>query len=115
MIDDGVTPNLFSPPYMDIYQYQVFDNNFSHYNIRYSAGKTINFQLQNGDSDYKPSSSMNYQFLEQIDILNAQDIADTDFACSLNKSWILLNMTVYYSESTKTLTIKPNTNTLTYD
>lgn len=115
MIDDGVTPNLFSPPYMDIYQYQVFDKNFSHYNIRYSAGKTINFQLQNGDSDYKPSSSMNYQFLEQIDILNAQDIADTDFACSLNKSWIPLNMTVYYSESTKTLTIKPNTNTLTYD
>lgn len=60
MIDDGMTPNLYSPDYMDTYQYQTYDKNFSHYLIRYSSDKTINFMLQNGDSDYMPNSTMSY-------------------------------------------------------
>lgn len=45
--------------------------------------------------------------MDQIDILNAEDLKDSDFACALNRTWIPTNLTVYYSDSTKTLTIKP--------
>jgi alpha-glucosidase len=45
MIDDGITPNLYSPAYMDTYQHTVFDKNFTHYVIRMSSAKTINFMV----------------------------------------------------------------------
>lgn len=45
MIDDGITPNLYSPSYMDTYQHTVFDKNFTHYGLRMSSNKTINFMV----------------------------------------------------------------------
>lgn len=107
MIDDGITPNLYSPAYMDTYQHDVYDKNFTHYGIRISSNKTINFMVQNGDSAYKPAADRAYQYLEQIDIMNAQDLEGMDFACALNRSWIPTNLTIYYTDSTQTLTIKP--------
>jgi len=50
---------------------------------------------------------MSYQYLEQIDIMNAADLQSSDFACALDKNWTPINLTVYYTQSTKTLTIKP--------
>lgn len=38
-----------------------------------------------------------------------------DFACALNRSWIPTNLTVYYTESTQTLTIKPTGGDITFD
>ena len=43
MIDDGVSNNVFSPPYMGIYDHENFDKNFSHWLVRHSSNKTINF------------------------------------------------------------------------
>ena len=60
MIDDGISMNLFSPQYMDIYQHDVYDKNFTHYNIRISSNKTINFMVQNGDSNYTVPQGMSY-------------------------------------------------------
>jgi alpha-glucosidase (family GH31 glycosyl hydrolase) len=54
MIDDGISPNIFSPSYFDIWDYKTFDKNFSHFAIRMSQQNTINFMLQNGDQDYRP-------------------------------------------------------------
>jgi hypothetical protein len=115
MIDDGVSPNLYSPSYMDTYDYKTFDKNFTHFNIRYAANKTINFMAQNGDIDYKGPESFSYQYLDQIDIMNAKDIADSDFACALNKSWVPLALNVFYTDSTQTLTIKPISGSITFD
>ena len=116
MIDDGVSPNLFSPPYMNTWMHDTYDKNFSHFTVRYSSNKTLNFMLSNGDSDYKVPSAMQYQYLDQIDILNAEDLSNSDFACALNRSWSPVALNVYYTDSTKTLTIKPLAGTdLTFD
>ena len=115
MLDDGISPNIFSPSYFDIYQYHTYDKNFTHYNIRMSSDKTINFQLQNGDIDYQLPPNMTYQFLDSIEILNAEDLADSDFACALNRTWDPINFTVYYTNSTKTLTLKPKSAGVTFD
>ncbi len=74
MIDDGISPNLFSPDYFNIYQWKVFDKNFAHYNVRVSSANTINFQLLNGDIDYKPAPGMMYQYLDKIEIHAAEDL-----------------------------------------
>lgn len=60
MLDDGITPNLYSPAYMDIYQHTVYDKNFTHYGVRYSSNKTINFMVSNGDSSYVPPADRAY-------------------------------------------------------
>ena len=39
--------------------------------------------------------------------MNAADLENSDFACALDKNWTPINLTVYYTQSTKTLTIKP--------
>lgn len=109
MFDDGISPNIFSPAYMDSYQYHTYDKNFSHYQVRYSSNKTINFMLQNGDIDYQAPSNMNYQYFQQIDIHNADDLKNSDFACALNRSWYATPLNVFYNDYTKTLTIKPFT------
>lgn len=60
MIDDGITPNLYSPAYMDTYAHDTYDKNFTHYGLRYSSNKTINFMVQNGDSAYVPPADRAY-------------------------------------------------------
>jgi hypothetical protein len=115
MFDDGITPNIYSPDYFNIWDYQTYDKNFSHYNIRMSSEKSINFQLLNGDPDFRLPSEMKYQFLDKIEILDAEDLKDVDFACALNETWGFVDMTVYYSDATKTLTIKPVSDQLTFD
>jgi hypothetical protein len=63
-----------------------------------------------------PPANTQYGFLDQIDIMNAQDLMDMDFACALNSSWIPTNLTIYYTNSTQTLTIKPKVgNDFTFD
>jgi hypothetical protein len=108
MLDDGETPNPYSPAYMDTYAHDQFDKNFTHYGLRYSSQKTINFQVQHGDSSYQPAADRAYRLLDKIEIMNAQDLKDTDFACALDASWRPTNLTVFYSESNQILTIKPN-------
>jgi lysosomal alpha-glucosidase len=115
MIDDGISPNLFSPDYFNIYQWKVFDKNFTHWNIRVSSANTINFQLQNGDIDYKPAPNMMYQYLDKIEIHDAEDLKNVDFACGINRGFSFINMTVFYNDGTKTLTIKPDANNVTFD
>lgn len=115
MIDDGISPNPFSPDYFNIWNHEAFDKNFSHFAIRMSSSNTINFMLQNGDQDYRPPQEMKYQYLDKIEILDAQDLQNVDFACALNETWSYVNMTVYYSEATKTLTIKPVNGDVTFE
>jgi len=115
MIDDGISPNVFSPSYFDIWQHQAFDKNFSHYAIRMSSSNTINFMLQNGDISYKPDPKMMYQYLDKIEILDAEDLAKIDFACALNETWSYVNLTVFYTGPTKTLTFKPVDSLVTFD
>lgn len=71
--------------------------------------------LQNGDQDYKPSPQMQYQYLDKIEILDAEDLQNVDFACALNETWAYLDMTVYYQNATKTLVIKPASSDVTFD
>jgi len=52
MLDDGESPNLYSPAYMDTWDYETYDKNFTHYGLRMSSEKTINFMVQHGDSAY---------------------------------------------------------------
>lgn len=115
MFDDGTTPNIYSPDYFNIWQYQTYDKNFSHYNIRMSAENTINFQAQNGDPDFRLPTDMKYQYLDKIEILDAEDLKNADFVCALNETWAYLDMTIYYSEATKILTIKPASDQVTFD
>ena len=115
MIDDGISPNLFSPDYFNIWDYKTYDKNFVHYAIRMSSQNTINFMIQNGDQDYKPDASMMYQFLDRIEILDAEDLQNVTFACALNETWSYVDMIVYYSNATKTLTIKPASDKVTFD
>jgi len=74
MIDDGISPNIFSPDYFNIWDYKTYDKNFAHFAIRMSSQNTINFMLQNGDQDYHPSEQMMYQYLDKIEILDAEDL-----------------------------------------
>jgi hypothetical protein len=115
MIDDGISVNPFSPDYMNIYNYQNFDKNFSHYNIRMSSANTINFMLQNGDIDYKPAANMMYQYLDKIEIHDADDLQNIDFACGIDRGFSFIPMTPFYNNGTKTLTIKPNNSNVTFD
>lgn len=115
MIDDGISPNLFSPDYFNIYQWKVFDKNFTHYNVRISSANTINFQLLNGDLDYKPASNMMYQYLDKIEIHDAQDLQNVDFACGINRGFSFIPMTAFFNNGTKTLTIKPDNTNVTFD
>jgi hypothetical protein len=115
MIDDGISVNPFSPDYMNIYNYQNFDKNFSHYNIRMSSANTINFMLQNGDIDYKPASNMMYQYLDKIEIHDADDLQNIDFACGIDRGFSFIPMTPFYNNGTKTLTIKPSDSNVTFD
>ncbi len=115
MIDDGISPNLFSPDYFNIYQWKVFDKNFAHYNVRVSSANTINFQLLNGDIDYKPAPGMMYQYLDKIEIHAAEDLQNVDFACGINRGFSFIPMTAFYNNGTKTLVIKPVQTNVTFD
>ena len=100
MIDDGISPNPFSPDYFNIYQYQAYDKNFTHYNVRASSAKTINFQVLNGDIEYKPAPNMMYQYLDKIEIHDASDLQDVDFACGIDRSFSFIPMTAFYNSGT---------------
>lgn len=115
MIDDGISPNIFSPDYFNIWDYKTYDKNFAHFAIRMSSQNTINFMLQNGDQDYHPSEQMMYQYLDKIEILDAEDLSNVDFACALNETWSSVDMQVFYANATKTLTIKPVSANVTFD
>ena len=106
MIESGQTPHLYSPEDMDPWDNDIYDKNFTHYGVRLSAEKTINFMVQHGDNAYQPPADRQSRFLDQIDILNAKDLANTDFACALNRSWVPTNMTVSYNNATQVLTLK---------
>lgn len=80
-----------------------------------SSARTINFQLLNGDIDYKPAPNMMYQYLDKIEIHDAEDLKDVDFACGINRGLSFLDMKVYYNNGTKTLTIKPSASDVTFD
>jgi hypothetical protein len=58
---------------------------------------------------------MKYQYLDRIEILDAEDLAGVNFSCALNETWAYVDMQVYYSNATKTLTIKPVKNDITFD
>ena len=115
MIDDGISPNMFSPDYFNIWDYKTYDKNFAHFAIRMSSSNTINFMLQNGDQDYRPSAEMMYQYLDKIEILDAEDLKNVDFACALNETWDYVDFTAYYADATKTLTLKPVNSNVTFD
>lgn len=115
MIDDGETPNLYSPAYMDTWDYETYDKNFTHYGLRMSSEKTINFMVQHGDSAYQPPAGRQSNYLDQIDIMNAADLANTTFVCALNRSWIPINLTYSFNSYTNVLTLKPVGIDVTFD
>lgn len=55
------------------------DEKYTYWKLRY-AEKSINFWVQYGNFDYEPEGLKIHQ-LDYIDILNAEDLANTNFAC----------------------------------
>lgn len=101
MIDDGISADSY-----DI----LADNHqkFTYWKLRY-AGKSINFWVQEGDFSYEPPTGYQIHYLQSIDILDAEDLKDSDFACYLGLNLEPINLKKPdYNPSTKVLTIKPD-------
>jgi hypothetical protein len=58
---------------------------------------------------------MMYQYLSKIEIHDADDLKNVDFACGINRGLTFINMTVFYNNGTKTLTIQPSASDVTFD
>lgn len=56
------------------------------------ASKSISFWVESGDADYTTETSTQ-DMLEEIRILNAGDIMDTDFACYMGNNFDSKNLT----------------------
>jgi hypothetical protein len=103
LVDDGITKDI------------QFNYNYTYWKLRY-AEKSINFWVQYGDFDYHPPEGMTIDTLQDIQILQAQDLNDTDFACFLGTNLNPINMTIDYNPYTYVLTLKPSNaqNTVTF-
>ena len=76
--------------------------------MRY-AEKSINFWVDYGDFEYKLPEEMMIDQLDTIQILNAGDLNDTDFACFMGANMSAVNLTANYNPFNYTLTITPMT------
>jgi len=75
LIDDGISAD----------SYDIGEDNsqkFTFWKLRY-AEKSINFWVEYGDFQYEPPAGYQIHYLSKIDILNANDLNETDFACYL--------------------------------
>jgi len=76
LIDDGNSSNSYAMNDTSVHQ------NFTYWKLRY-AEKSINFWVQEGDFTYEPPKGYQIHLLENIQILNAEDLKDSNFACYL--------------------------------
>jgi hypothetical protein len=96
LVDDGISQN----------SYDLGVIAFTFWKIRY-AEKSINFWVQNGDFNYTPPADQMVDHLDEINIYDAADLNDTNFACFLGTTINPVNLTINYNPYTKTLTLKP--------
>jgi hypothetical protein len=94
LVDDGITTNIFN------------NTDYTFWKLRY-AEKSINFWVQYGDFDYVEPAGMSIATLQDIQILQAADLADTDFACFMGRNLYPVNMTIDYNPDTQVLRLKP--------
>ena len=73
LIDDGKSPDSYST------------GKYVNWQVRH-ASKSISFWVESGDYAYSDSSATQ-DILEEIKILNADDIMDTDFACYMGNTF----------------------------
>ena len=62
--------------------------------------------MADGNFQYEPEGYSIHK-LDFIDILNADDLKDTDFACYMGLNLNPINLTYSYDEDSKILTLKP--------
>lgn len=100
LVDDGISANSYAIGAND-------SQNFTNWKVRY-AEKSINFWVDMGDFTYEPPEGFQIQYLDKIEILNAEDLKNTSFACALDLNLDAKNLSVDYNNYTKILTIKPS-------
>jgi len=94
IIDDGSSANSW-------------DNiDFAFWKLRY-AEKSINFWIDWGKFDYKVPEGYTIDTLGAIHILDAEDLAGTNFACTMGLNLFPSNLVYSYNPYTKVLTLTP--------
>lgn len=89
LVDDGIS------------QLSYANNDFTLWKLRY-ADKSINFWVQYGNQQYTPKDQL-IDTLEYIDIVDAEDLADTNFACYMGIGLTPVDLIPDYNPGTKTL------------
>jgi len=94
LVDDGVSSTTWDK------------QAFTFWKIKYSV-KNINSWIEYGDSEYVPQEGNKADQLEEVRILQAENLADTDFACYIGKDMIPHEITHTYNKYSKILSLKP--------
>mmetsp|Transcript_21981 Transcript_21981/g.16338 ORF Transcript_21981/g.16338 Transcript_21981/m.16338 type:complete len:120 (+) Transcript_21981:1658-2017(+) len=94
VVDDGISVDSW-------------DNvDFAYWKLRY-ADKSINFWIDWGKFDYSVPEGYTIDTLGAIHILDASDLAGTNFACFLGLNLYPTELESSYNPYTQVLTIKP--------
>jgi len=94
IIDDGISVNSW-------------DNiDFAFWKLRY-AEKSINFWIDWGKFDYEVPEGYTIDTLGAIHIVDAEDLAGTNFACTLGLNLFPTELERSYNPYTRVLTLKP--------
>jgi|LauGreDrversion4_2_1035121.scaffolds.fasta_scaffold38232_6 hypothetical protein len=78
---------------------ELLDKTYEYYNIEHKASKTIQFHLEQG----KRGAQSERHSLEKILIGDAEDLADTNFACGYTFKNEIVVLNKEYNAETKTL------------
>lgn len=89
LVDDGIS------------QLSYANNDFTLWKLRY-AEKSINFWVKYGNQQYSPKDQL-IDTLDYIDIVDAEDLADTNFACYMGTGLTPVDLLPDYNPDTKTL------------
>jgi hypothetical protein len=102
VFDDGVSPidASINPP--------AKKANFQFKTVKLNV-KDITIGTVFGDQDYTLDTSYQFQFLDKILILNADDLKDNTFACYFDENKKPVKMIIDYNPFTKVLTLKTTT------
>jgi alpha-glucosidase (family GH31 glycosyl hydrolase) len=97
LLDDGISADSYS------------SNNFAYWKFRL-ASNTITFWIEEGDSQYNPPKTQKSHYVENFKILQAADLAETDFACLIGQDMAVTQILPDYNSGTQTLELRANDN-----
>jgi hypothetical protein len=94
LIDDGVSANTWETV------------NYKQIGLIYND-KVFSFGCMYGDCGYSAPAGSTFDHLEEVVVVDAEDLADTDSACFKSSTLGILELSAEYNPYTNTLFIRP--------